>query len=105
MRSGKKTLSFRKGLLDGVCITGGEPLLQPDIGDVISKVKDMGYAVKLDTNGFYPDRLKELTDSGAVDYVAMDVKNRFEKYAETVGIPNIDTAPVKKSIGILQKKV
>ena len=94
-------LEKRKGLLDGVCITGGEPLLQPDIADFIKKIKAFGYAVKLDTNGCFPEKLKELLDSGLVDYVAMDIKNCFSKYSETVGIKNFDVTPIKKSIEVL----
>ena len=94
-------LNKRQGLLDGVCITGGEPLLQPGIADFIKKIKDLGYAVKLDTNGCYPEKLKELVNAGLVDYVAMDLKNCFEKYAVTVGIENFDTAPIKESVNFL----
>ena len=74
-------LNKRKGLLDGVCITGGEPLLQAGIEDFIAKVKAIGYAVKLDTNGTFPEKLISLVDKGLVDYVAMDIKNCKEKYA------------------------
>ena len=78
-------LSKRKGVLDGVCVTGGEPLLSYDIKDFIQKIKDLGLSVKLDTNGSFPDKLEELLDSGLVDYVAMDIKNCKEKYALTAG--------------------
>ncbi len=99
-------LSKRKGLLDGVCITGGEPLLQPDIADFISRIKALGYSVKLDTNGCYPDKLAAIVDAELVDYVAMDIKNCKEKYAETVGIPDFDISAVEKSVAyLLQGKV
>lgn len=78
-------LKSRKGLLDGVAFTGGEPLLRPDIADLFRKVKALGYAVKLDTNGTHPDVLRALIEEKLVDYVAMDVKNSRERYAETVG--------------------
>lgn len=94
-------LSKRQGLLDGVCITGGEPLLQAGITDFIKKIKELGYAVKLDTNGCYPEKLKEVVNAGLVDYVAMDIKNCPEKYAETVGIKDFDFSPIKESIEIL----
>ncbi len=97
-------LSFlrkRTTLLDGVAITGGEPLLQPDIASFLRKIKEMGYAVKLDTNGTYPSKLRDLVEEGLVDYVAMDVKNCKEKYAETVGIPNFDISKVENSIKFL----
>ena len=72
-------LEKRKKLLDGICITGGEPLLQPDIADFIRRVRKIGYAVKLDTNGSFPEKLQALIDEGLVDYVAVDIKNSPEK--------------------------
>lgn len=94
-------LEKRRGLLDGVCLSGGEPLMQPDTKNFLKKVKDMGYLVKLDTNGFYPDKLKEIVSSGIVDYVAMDIKNSEEKYAETCGLEKINFSYVKESIDFL----
>lgn len=94
-------LEKRQGLLDGVCITGGEPLLQPNIADFIKKIKALGYAVKLDTNGCFPEKLKELVNGGLIDYVAMDIKNCLSKYPVTVGIKNFDIAPIKESIEFL----
>ena len=72
-------LAKRRGVLDGVAITGGEPLLQKDIADFCRKVKETGFLVKLDTNGFFPERLEALLREGLVDYVAMDIKNTPEK--------------------------
>ncbi len=94
-------LDKRHGLLDGVCITGGEPLLQPDIAAFCQRVKDAGFAVKLDTNGSFPDRLRMLMDADLVDCVAMDVKNAPERYAETVGVPDLDITPMRESIDAL----
>ena len=95
-------LDKRKKLLDGVVITGGEPLLQKDIADFIRRVKSFGYAVKLDTNGTYPDRLKALLDEGLVDYVAMDIKNGKAKYLETAGVSGEALlSRVKESIAII----
>ena len=91
-------LKKRQGILDGVAITGGEPLLHSDIGEFIAKIKSMGYKVKLDTNGTFPDRLEKILSEGNVDYVAMDLKNTFDKYAETVGIKNFDADLIKRSI-------
>ncbi|MBQ8163256.1 MAG: anaerobic ribonucleoside-triphosphate reductase activating protein [Clostridia bacterium] len=91
----------RKRILDGVCISGGEPLLQKDIFDFMKKIKDIGLLVKLDTNGAYPDKLKEAIELGLVDYVAMDIKNSKEKYAKTTGIQNLDIAPFEKSVKLL----
>lgn len=95
-------LKKRTGLLDGVCITGGEPLLNGDIVGFIEKVKAMGYKVKLDTNGTYPERLIELLDKKLVDYVAMDIKNSKEKYAETAGLESVNLADIEKSINALK---
>ncbi len=93
-------LNRRKGLLDGVAITGGEPLLHNEIVDLIKSIKDLGYKVKLDTNGSFPEKLKHLIDEKLVDYVAMDIKNTLEKYPLTIGC-NTDIAKVKESINIL----
>ncbi len=79
-------LGKRKGLLDGVCISGGEPLMQKDLIPLLQKIKDMGYLIKLDTNGGFPQRLKTVVESGLIDYVAMDIKNSPSKYAETLGM-------------------
>ena len=97
------TLKKRRGLLDGVCITGGEPTLQTDLADFIRAVRDMGYAVKLDTNGTHPDRLAALLDAGLVDYVAMDIKNSREKYPLTVGVQHFDPAVIDESITLLRE--
>lgn len=95
-------LEKRKNVLDGVAVTGGEPLLQPDIERFLYEIKDMGYAVKLDTNGSFPEKLEGILQLGLADYVAMDVKNSFEKYAVTVGVENFDVEPVKKSMELLK---
>lgn len=95
-------LEKRKGLIDGVCITGGEPLLQPDIQNFISKIKDMGFLVKLDTNGSNPEKLQELLNLNLLDYVAMDIKNDFNDYLETSGILKFNLDNIKKSIEIIK---
>ncbi len=94
-------LKKRVGILDGVCVSGGEPTLMPDILDFLVKIKDIGYDVKLDTNGSRPDVLREAIERGLVDYVAMDIKNSKEKYALTVGLEQFDLAPVCESVKIL----
>lgn len=96
----EEVLSFLKkrvGVLDGVAITGGEPLLHKDIGGFLSKVKALGYEIKLDTNGSFPELLMELVKDGLVDRVAMDVKNSPELYAYTVGLEKLDMAPIERS--------
>jgi len=98
-----KYLKKRQGVLDGVCISGGEPLLQPDIESFVTKVKDMGFKVKLDTNGSSPSRLKRLLDKGLLDYVAMDIKNDFLDYDKTSGIQMINIENIKRSISILEE--
>ena len=90
----------RKSILDGVCITGGEPLLQNDIEAFIRSIKEMGYKVKLDTNGSYPEKLENLIALGLIDYVAMDIKNSKEKYSETCGT-DIEVDKINKSISLL----
>jgi len=94
-------LEKRRGLLDGVCITGGEPLLQDGLETFIAKVREMGFLVKLDTNGAFPEELGALLGRSAIDYVAMDIKNSFEKYPMTVGISEFDPTPVFESAKIL----
>lgn len=94
-------LKKRIGILNGVCITGGEPLIHADIKDYIKKIKDLGYLVKIDTNGCNPKLLKELIDLKLVDYIAMDIKNIYSKYDITSGVKvNIDN--IKKSISIIE---
>ena len=92
-------LKTRKKVLDGVAITGGEPLLQKDIKEFIIKIRALGYKIKLDTNGSYPEVLQSLIEEGLVDYVAMDIKNSWNKYDITSGARQIEN--VKKSISIL----
>ena len=96
-------LRSRRGLLDGVVLSGGEPLLQPDAPDFLAAVRDMGFAVKLDTNGCYPRALADILDRGLVDYVAMDIKNSREKYPQTVGLPGFDAVPVEESLSLLRQ--
>ena len=95
----------RQGILDAVAITGGEPLLQPGLADLLRQIKELGYKIKLDTNGLLPDRLKETVESGLVDYVAMDLKNTAEKYPATIGLPESPAliANLEKSISYLME--
>ena len=97
-----KFLESRKGLLDGVAITGGEPLLHKDLISLIKRIRSVGYMVKLDTNGYHPDRLEEILSQNLVDYVAMDIKNSEEKYPLTCGTENINMDNIYKSINILK---
>ena len=94
-------LSGRKGLLDGVAFTGGEPMINPGLPELIRKIRDLGYAIKLDTNGYHPETLEMLLKEGLIDYVAMDIKNSPAKYAMTSGLEQLDLEPVKKSISLL----
>lgn len=96
-------LKKRRGLLDGVCISGGEPMFQKGLKELIQEIRAMGYLVKLDTNGCYPDQLKELVQEGLVDYIAMDIKNSWNRYSETVGIADFDTAYIRESAEFLMK--
>ena len=94
-------LRKRRGLLDGVCISGGEPTLYPGLDQLLKAIKSLGFAVKLDTNGSRPEVLKELVMKGLVDYVAMDVKNSPQRYAETVGLTHFDLGPTEESLRFL----
>ena len=94
-------LAGRKKMLDGVCITGGEPLLHPEMKDFIAGAKSLGYKVKLDTNGSNPARLRNILDAGSVDYVAMDIKQSQEKYALASGSETA-LVPVRESVEMLK---
>lgn len=94
-------LRKRRGLLDGVCITGGEPLLRPDLQQLLEAVKALGYPVKLDTNGSHPQALRVLAERKLVDYVAMDIKNSPALYPLTAGVPELDLGPIRESVAFL----
>lgn len=96
-------LKSRKGLLDGVCISGGEPLSQRGLEDFIVQIKKLGFLVKLDTNGSFPEKLQSLAEKKLIDYVAMDIKNAPEKYAATAGVCDIDIEPIKESAAFLMQ--
>lgn len=95
-------LRKRQGMLQGVCITGGEPALQKDLKAFIIKVKALGYLVKLDTNGYRPEVLAELMRENLLDYVAMDVKASLENYAKVAGCPGMDLERIRESIALLK---
>lgn len=94
-------LKSRKGLIDAVVVSGGEPTLMPDLKEKIIKLKELGFLVKLDTNGTNPDIVKDLYESKLIDYVAMDIKNSFDKYPLTAGVNNIKLNKVKETIDYL----
>lgn len=94
-------LKKRTKILDGVCITGGEPLLWPGILEFMSRIKELGYQIKLDTNGSDPSRLIEIVEKGLVDYVAVDIKNSKENYGRTIGIKDYDLAGIEESVRFL----
>ena len=96
------TLKKRTGILEGVCITGGEPTLMPGLVEFMRQVKDLGFLVKLDTNGTNPETIKRLIASGAVDYIAMDIKNSKENYSITAGTAeDFDMSSIEESVRIL----
>ena len=102
--SENEILSFLKkrvGVLEGVCITGGEPLMHKELPEFLGKVKELGYPIKLDTNGTLPRRLKDVVNGGLVDYVAMDIKNSFDKYPATAGVEKLDISKIEESIEFL----
>ena len=96
-------LKKRTGLLEGVAITGGEPLLRDETITLAEKIRDLGYPLKLDTNGTHPDRLRKILDRGLAAYVAMDIKNSPDRYAVTAGLEKLDLAPVRESVSLLME--
>lgn len=96
-------LEKRKNLLEGVVVTGGEPLIHSDIIPLLKKIKELGYLIKLDTNGTFPNLLEEIIDLGLCDYVAMDIKNSLKNYGKTIGFETYDTSKIEKSINLLKK--
>ena len=96
-------LKGRQGLLEGVCVSGGEPTLYKELPAFLEKIKELGYGVKLDTNGSRPEVLKALVEKGLVDYVAVDAKNSPARYAATVGREDFDIAPVEESLRFLME--
>ena len=94
-------LESRRGKLSGVCVTGGEPTLNRELPSFISKIRALGYSVKLDTNGTHPEMLESLIRDGLVDYVAMDIKTSIENYGRVSGIPDLDTSKIERSIDLL----
>lgn len=95
-------LETRKGKLDGVCVTGGEPTVQPDLLPFLEKIKKMGFLVKLDSNGLRPEVLREVFDQKLADFIAMDIKHAPGKYAEAMGV-DIDMEKVKESVSLIQE--
>ena len=96
-------LEKRRGLLDGVAITGGEPCLRDDLPELMRRIRELGYAVKLDTNGTHPGMLARIVEEGLADYIAMDIKNSPAKYAQTCGLARVDLEPVYESVRLLME--
>jgi len=94
-------LTRRRGLLDGVCISGGEPLLSAGLPGLLRAAKGLGFAIKLDTNGTSPDALRALLDEGLVDYVAMDFKNSPDRYASTAGVRDPDLGAIRRTAAMI----
>ena len=97
-----KFLRKRAGILEGICITGGEPLLHDEIFSLMEEARSLGYRVKLDTNGYLPEKLGSVLEKGLADFVAMDIKNTPEKYGETVHKPDLDMEKIRESIRLLK---
>lgn len=95
-------LKKRASILEGICITGGEPTLQKDLPEFIASIKALGFKVKLDTNGNHPDVLNYLLEENLLDYVAMDIKNSLQKYPVTMGIPDFSTEKIEQSVALLR---
>lgn len=102
----KEILSYlkdRRKLLDAVTVSGGEPTLQKDLFEFIAKIKEMGYLVKLDTNGTFPNVVKTLADNNLIDYVAIDIKNSFDDYPAICGVKQVNTDNIKQTLKILKE--
>ena len=97
-----RVLSKRKGILTGVCVTGGEPTLQRDLDVFLSRVKELGYLVKLDSHGYRPEVLQSLCERGLVDYFAMDIKSSPENYARTAGVKELDMGLIRESVDFIR---
>lgn len=95
-------LQKRKSILTGICITGGEPTLQPDLADFIRRIRSLGYLVKLDTNGYRPEVLSQLLAEKLLDYVAMDIKSSPEHYARTAGLNQLDFSLIEQSAALIR---
>ncbi len=94
-------LKKRKGILEGVCVTGGEPTLQPDLGEFLGKIKELGYLVKLDTNGYRPEVLRELLKEKNLDYMAMDIKAGWEHYNKATGMSHFEPNKIQESVDLI----
>ncbi len=94
-------LKKRRGILQGVCITGGEPTLQEDLEDFIRRIREYGYAVKLDTNGYRPDTVRKLLEAGLLDYVAMDIKTDRERYPAITQIKDLELSLIEETVRLL----
>lgn len=95
-------LKKRKNVLSGICITGGEPTLQPDLGDFILKVRNLGYKIKLDTNGYRPEAIASFLEQNLLDYIAMDIKSGFSNYEVVSGLSNLDMNKIRESIALIE---
>jgi pyruvate formate lyase activating enzyme len=96
-----RTLKKRIGILEGVCITGGEPTLYSGLSKFLKQIKELGYLIKLDTNGYNPHIIKELIKNGCLDYLAMDIKNSKTKYGLSIGTPDFNISRVEESVAYL----
>ncbi len=97
-----RTLRKRRGILTGVCVTGGEPALQPDLAPFLARIKELGYLVKLDSNGCRPEVLRALHSQGLLDYIAMDIKNSPSRYAATAGVASLDLGKIQESVDFIR---
>ncbi len=97
-----KHLKKRQGILEGICISGGEPTLAPDLLDFMTEIKELGYSIKLDTNGYRPDIVRAAMEQKLVDYIAMDIKSSPDEYPILCGKPNMDVGRIAETVTIIQ---
>ena len=98
-------LSKRTGVLTGVCVTGGEPTLRPDLEDFLRRIKDLGFLVKLDTNGSHPSVIRRLNEEGLFDYVAMDIKSSLNHYSKCIDVPAFEAGLIKESVDYIKSSL
>jgi pyruvate formate lyase activating enzyme len=95
-------LASRRGFIEGVVVTGGEPCLHSGLGELLASVRGLGFSIKLDTNGYFPEALRGLIDDNLIDYIAMDIKTAWDKYKQAAGV-DVDVERLKRSVDLIRR--